>query len=71
MVRQNYTIAKAGSGASSHCFKESDTNIIQNIEQDNNGPTLLIPNLQTITANQKGSLPLSLSKKATKTNIFG
>ena len=63
-------IAKADSGASSHCFKKKDKNILQNIEHDNNGPTLLLSNLQTITATQQGFLPLPLSKRATKTNIF-
>ena len=46
-------IAKADSGASSHCFKKKDKNILQNIDHNNNGPTLLLPNLQTITATQK------------------
>ena len=70
IVKPNYIIAKADSGASSHCFKESDTDTLQSIEKDNNRPTLLLPNLQTITANQKGYLPLNLSKKVTKTNIL-
>ena len=66
----NYVTAKADSGASCHCFKKSDEYVLKNVQHDNNGPTLLLPNLQTITANKKGFLPLNLSRKATKTNIF-
>ena len=69
-IVQNYITAKADSGASCHCFKKSDENILENLQHDDNGPTLLLPNLQQITAKRKGSLPLNLSRKATTTNIF-
>ena len=69
-IVENYITAKADSGASCHCFKKSDENILNNIQQDANGPTLLLPNLQQITAKSKGTLPLNLSRKATTVNIF-
>ena len=69
-IVKNYVTAKADSGASCHCFKKSDEVILNNLQHDSNGPTLLLPNLQTIKANRKGSLPINLSPAATSANIF-
>ena len=69
-IVKNYVTAKADSGASCHCFKQSDEIVLKNLQSTSTGPILLLPNLQTIKATGTGSLPLPLSNKATTTSIF-
>ena len=62
--------AKADSGASTHCFKNSDAEILNNLQQTNCGPTLLFPNLQTIKAESNGLFPIPLNKSSKTAKIF-
>ena len=51
-------IAKGDSAASSHYWRQEDAQCLEKI-QNFAGPSVLLPNRETITANQKGQLPLS------------
>ena len=63
--------AKADSGASRHYVKESDQHVLTNISSSS-GPTVYLPNNNTMTSFKAGSLPLPaiLSSSATKAHIF-
>ena len=69
-ILQTHITAKADSGASTHCFKQADATILNNVHKNNNGPTLILPNLQTIKAKSQGTLPISLSRDSTTVHIF-
>jgi hypothetical protein len=64
--------AKGDSGASKHYFKENDKHVLNNPSTDNHGPTVLLPNDDSMTSTSSGLLPFqsSLSKSACKTHIF-
>ena len=64
-------IAKGDSAASSHYWREEDTDVLENI-QPSNGPTVRLPDNTAITANRKAVLPLmdNLSEQAKKVNII-
>ena len=64
-------IAKGDSAASSHYWRKEDAQCLENV-QHFAGPSVLLPNQETIQANQRGQLPLSpaLSPQAQMTMIL-
>ena len=68
----NNIIAKGDSGASQHYFRLQDSTALNNVQQDPHGPTVLLPNNDSITASHTAHLPFSthLSPHATKTSLF-
>ena len=67
----NTVVAKGDSAASSHYWREKDTEVLENITLCN-GPTVRLPDNTAISANKKAILPLpsTLSEKAKKVNIL-
>ena len=64
-------MAKGDSAASHHYWREQDANVLQDII-NSKGPSVLIPNGDTIASTKKGILPLSdnLSKVASTAMIL-
>jgi len=63
-------IAKADSGASSHYWLIRDKKVLLSLMKQM-GPTVYLPNNTTITATEKGSLPIKhLSPKAAETHVL-
>ena len=63
--------AKADSGASKHFFRQNDIHVLRNVTNDTQGPTVMLPDMSTIKATKKGTIPLmGLSSKATTTHIL-
>ena len=63
-------IAKADSGASNHYWMIKDQSILNNLFQQL-GPTVFLPNNQSITSTAHGHLPLpTLSKNSTKAHVL-
>ena len=64
-------MAKGDSAASHHYWREQDANVLQDIT-NSKGPSVLIPNGDTIASTKKGILPLSdiLSKVASTAMIL-
>ena len=65
-------LAKGDSAASHHYFTNADKPILDNVEKDYLGPTVLLPNSSTLTSTETGDLPglPTLSKTGKKTAIF-
>ena len=65
------SITKGDSGATNHYFGIKSTFLL-NVSPDPNGPTVTLPNNQTIRATHQGDLPFvtHLSPQATKTSLF-
>ena len=53
-----WIIAKGDSVASSYYWRQQDAQCLDNV-QNFAGPSVLLPNQETIQANQRGQLPLS------------
>ena len=69
-VNPTTVIAKADSGASNHYWMIKDQHILQNILH-RIGPTVFLPNNNSITSNASGKLPLSnLSEDSKKAHIL-
>ena len=64
-------IAKADSGASRHYIRDDDKSIL-NFRKKDLGPTVLLPNNDSMTSTESGILPLSghLNAAAKKAHIF-
>ena len=64
-------IVKGDSGATSHYWRKQDKDCLEQVENAP-GPTVTLPNNETITSTARGRLPLhgSLSSKATTTSIL-
>ena len=61
LLNENSSVkATFDSGASGHYLRPSDINIAHDITSEL-GPTVTLPNLQTVTATKKAQLPLSTS----------
>ena len=67
-----YSIAKGDSGVTNHYFGLNSATSLLNENPDPNGPTVTLPNNQTIKATHKGDLPFvtNLSPQVTKTSLF-
>ena len=67
-----YSIAKGDSGASNHYFCTKSSNTLLDVCPDPYGPTVTLPNNETIRATHQGHLPFAthLSPQATKTSLF-
>jgi hypothetical protein len=65
-------VAKADSGASRHYITENDANVLTQYQKVKNGPTVFLPNLQTMSAIAKGLLPFTenLSYNARTAHVF-
>ena len=65
-------IAKADSGASRHYFRATDIQALKRVRFDPNGPTVHLPNNETITSTVTGQLPFSdkLSTSARQAHVF-
>ena len=65
-------IVKADTGASRHYFKPSDAHVLRQIKRVANGPSVLLPNGDTLQATQKALIPINdtLSVQAQQTYIF-
>ena len=63
---------KADSGASRHYIRPQDSSILQQKKHDPFGPTVQLPNSESITATETGQLPLSntLSTEAKKAHVL-
>ena len=64
-------MAKGDSAASDHYWREQDAHVLSGIE-DSLGPSVLIPNGETIASTKKGIVPLSqhLSTEASTAKIL-
>ena len=56
--RKPACIAKADSGASNHCWREEDKNILTNLHKEDDHP-VKYPDFTTINDNQIGYIPIS------------
>ena len=64
-------IAKGDSAATNHYWALRDTMVLDDVRDDTNGPTVILPDTSTLTATKKGRLPIpNLSPQARKTAIF-
>ncbi len=63
---------KADTGTSHHYFKSSDARVLRNIRPISNGPSVLLPNGDTLQANKQAFIPINnnLSLQAQCTYIF-
>ena len=63
--------AKPDTGASNHYFAASDALVLTKLSPNPHGPSVTLPDMSTIYAEQQGFLPLpSLSKEAKRTQVF-
>ena len=71
MSEQEVIMAKGDSAASDHYWREQDAHVLSGIE-DSLGPSVLIPNGETIASTKKGIVPLSqhLSTEASTAKIL-
>ena len=64
-------IAKGDSAASNHYWALRDSIILDNVSDDDNAPSVTLPDKSTITAIQRGNIPVpNLSSNATETKVF-
>jgi len=64
-------IAKSDSAASNHYWPLREAPILNNLQEDKFGPTVILPDTSNLNATQKGHLPIPhLSKTATSTSVF-
>ena len=68
--KSNFITTKADSGATKHYFRPQDMACLQQIEQTQ-GPSVFLPNMETITSTHTGLLPYdSLTTQAKTANIL-
>ena len=68
--KSNFITTKADSGATKHYFRSQDMACLQQIEQAH-GPSVFLPNIETITSTHTGLLPYdSLTTQAKTANIL-
>ena len=67
-----FVIAKGDSAALQHYFTANDKSVLIKIRFDKQGPTVLLPNSESMTSHEVGELPLSqlLSTASKKASIF-
>ena len=64
-------IAKGDSAASNHYWALRDSMVLDDVEVDPIGPTVILPDTSTLTATKQGNLPIQqLSSAAKKTAVF-
>eukprot|EP00957_Ditylum_brightwellii_P212322 15367182-Ditylum_brightwellii.AAC.3 len=65
-------MAKADTGAICHYWMAKDENVLENVQNINNGPKVTLPDSTTIQANKKGTIFLhpALSTEATPVHAF-
>jgi hypothetical protein len=64
-------IAKADTGATAHCFKPEDSNVLDSLKFTDQGPQVRHPNNAIIKADQVGNLPhMNLPLAATETHML-
>ena len=69
-TKPSFVTVKADSGATKHYFRPQDATCLQNIKPTN-GPTIFLPNMETIHTTHSGFLPCQhLSPTAKTTNIL-
>ena len=65
-------IAKPDTGASNHYFSAKDAPVLTQLKKVTFGPTVTLPDMSTIQADQQGFLPLpnSISPEGSKAHVF-
>ena len=69
--KKRFIIAKGDSAASNHYWALRDSIILDNLSDDDNAPSVTLPDKSTITAIKRGQIPVpNLSSNATETKVF-
>lgn len=63
-------IAKLDSGASQHFFKKEHEIFLKNVTAIDKGPTVQLPDKNTISATHLGTIPLHLNLQPSSTEAF-